>query len=105
MATVPDIGDSFEAIANKYGVTVRELVGANPQLLKTGEQLTVAASAAIPSENSGGSASGQRTHTVRSGENLTIIAVKYGTTVAAIAAANGIVNINALGVGQVLIIP
>ena len=44
-------GDSFESIANKYGVTVRELVGANPQLLKTGEQLTVPAAAAIPSEN------------------------------------------------------
>jgi hypothetical protein len=28
-------GDTFESIANKYGVTVRELVSANPQLLKT----------------------------------------------------------------------
>ena len=30
-------GDSFESIANKYGVTVRELVSANLQLLKTGD--------------------------------------------------------------------
>ena len=35
-------------IANKYGVTVRELVSANPQLLKTGEQLTVPVAVAIP---------------------------------------------------------
>ena len=27
-------GDTFESIANKYGVTVRELVSANPQLLE-----------------------------------------------------------------------
>jgi putative chitinase len=98
-------GDSFESIANKYGVTVRELVGANPQLLRTGEQLTVPVAVAIPSDNGGGTGSGPRTHTVKAGENLTIIAIKYGTTVAAIAAANNIVNINSLSVGQVLTIP
>ncbi len=98
-------GDSFESIANKYGVTVRELVGANPQLLMTGEQLTVPASVAIPSENGGGTGSGPRKHTVKVGENLTVIAIKYGTTVAAIASANNIVNINSLSVGQVLTIP
>jgi lysozyme len=98
-------GDSFESVANKYGVTVRELVSANPQLLKTGEQLTVPAAVAIPSDNGGGIGSGQRTHTVRAGENLTIIAIKYGTTVAAIAAANNIATINNISVGRVLIIP
>jgi GH25 family lysozyme M1 (1,4-beta-N-acetylmuramidase)/LysM repeat protein len=98
-------GDSFESIANQYGVTVRELVGANPQLLKTGEQLVVPVAVAIPSDNVGGSGFGPGTHTVKAGENLTIIAIKYGTTVAAIAAANNILNINSLSVGQVLIIP
>jgi GH25 family lysozyme M1 (1,4-beta-N-acetylmuramidase)/LysM repeat protein len=96
-------GDSFESIANKYGVTVRELVGANPQLLKTGDQLTVPVAVSIPAEN--GAGPGQRTHTVKAGENLTVIAIKYGTTVAAIASANNIVNINSVSVGQVLIIP
>lgn len=98
-------GDSFESIANKYGITVRELVGANPQLLKTGDQLAIPAAVAIPAENTGGQGPGQRTHTVKAGENLTVIAVKYGTTVAAIAAANGIININNISVGQVLVIP
>jgi len=97
-------GDTFESIANKYGVTVRELVSANPQLLKTDEQLTVPVSVAIPSEDRGGSTS-PRIHTVKSGENLTVIAIKYGTTVAAIASANNITNINNLNVGQVLVIP
>ncbi len=98
-------GDSFETIANKYGLTVRELVAANPQLLKTGDQLTVPAAVAIPSDGGGGTPNGQRTYTVKAGENLTIIAVKYGTTVAAIASANNIVNLNNISVGQVLIIP
>jgi GH25 family lysozyme M1 (1,4-beta-N-acetylmuramidase) len=97
-------GDTFESIANKYGVTVRELVSSNPQLLKTGDQLTVPVAIAIPAEDNGGSTT-PRTHTVKSGENLTVIAIKYGTTVAAIASANNITNINNISVGQVLVIP
>ncbi len=45
------------------------------------------------------------THTVRSGENLFRIALTYGTTVDALAAANGIVNPAQIYAGQVLIIP
>ena len=96
-------GDSFESVANKYGVTIRELVSANPQLLKTGEQLTIPVAVTIPGEGEGDSA--PRTHTVQAGENLTVIAIKYGKTVAAIASANNITNINNIKVGQVLIIP
>jgi lysozyme len=98
-------GDTFESVAIKYGLTVRELVSANPQLLKTGEQLTIPASVAIPDEDDDGPPPTPRTHTVKPGENLTVIAIKYGTTVAAIASANNITNINNISVGQVLIIP
>ena len=98
-------GDSFESIANRYGVTVRELVSANPQLLRTGEQLTVPVAAAIPLENGTGSVSTPRTHTVKAGENLTMIAIKYGTTVAALASANSLLNINNISAGQTLVIP
>lgn len=97
-------GDSFEAIANKYGVTIRELVAANPQLLKTGEQLTVPLAVAIPSESENGSTS-KRTYTVKAGDSLTSIAIKHGTTVAAIASLNNITNINNISVGQLLYIP
>jgi LysM repeat protein len=96
-------GDSFETIANKYGVTVRELVSANPQLLKTGDQLTIPVAVAIPAESE--STPAQRTHTVKPGETLTALAIRYGTTVAAIASANNITNINNISVGRVLIIP
>lgn len=104
-------GDSFESIANKYGVTVRELVSANPQLLKTGDSLAVPAAVAIPAEGETGSTGGgsgsssPRTYTVKSGDSLYAIAIKYGTTVASIASANGILNVNNISVGQVLVIP
>lgn len=48
---------------------------------------------------------GQLTHVVRSGENLSMIARQYNTTVQAIAQANNITNPNVILVGQVLIIP
>ncbi len=97
-------GDSFEAIANKYGVTIRELVAANPQLLKTGDQLTVPVAVAIPAQDGGRSAT-KRTYIVKAGDTLTSIAIKHGTTVAAIASLNNITNINNISVGQLLYIP
>ena len=101
-------GDSFESIANKYGVTVRELVNANAQLLKMGDELTVPVAVAIPNESGGGAPSVPRQqikHTVTAGETLYVIAIKYGTTIAKIAHANNIANPNLIEVGQVLIIP
>jgi GH25 family lysozyme M1 (1,4-beta-N-acetylmuramidase) len=109
-------GDSFESIANDYGVTVRELVTANPQLLITGDKLTIPVAVAIPQESasststtgSGGagtSPTSTRTYTVKAGDTLSAIAIKHSTTVAAIASANNITNINNIKVGQVLIIP
>jgi len=47
----------------------------------------------------------QLTHTVQAGENLFRIALKYSTTVDAIAQANNITNPNIVFVGQVLVIP
>jgi LysM repeat protein len=44
-------------------------------------------------------------HVVQWGENLTRIAWQYGTTVWAIAQANGIWNVNYIRTGQVLLIP
>jgi putative chitinase len=44
-------------------------------------------------------------HVVQWGENLTRIALHYGTTVWAIAQANGIWNVNRIYAGQVLFIP
>ncbi len=105
--------DTFESIAIKYGVTVRELASANLQLLKVGETLNIPVAVAIPQESESGSGSGggggssspKKTHKVKPGETLSAIAIKYGTTVAAIASENNIKNINRISVGQVLVIP
>lgn len=51
------------------------------------------------------STGGTCTHTVVRGDNLFRIALRYGSTVEAIAAANGITNISLIRVGQVLTIP
>ena len=51
------------------------------------------------------SASGQMVHVVQRGETLSQIARRYGTTVQAIAAANGIRNPNYIYAGQRLVIP
>ena len=50
-------------------------------------------------------AQGGTTHTVQSGENLFRIALQYGTTVDALAMANGITNAATIYAGQVLVIP
>ncbi|HHN94419.1 MAG TPA: LysM domain-containing protein, partial [Anaerolineae bacterium] len=49
--------------------------------------------------------SGPTVHTVQAGENLFRIALRYGTTVEAIASANGIANPAMIYVGQELTIP
>jgi LysM repeat protein len=103
-------GDTFEKIASKYGVTVRELVMANLQLLKVGETLAVPSPVAIPIE-SGTNQEGEKeetpakTYTIQSGDTLSFIAVKFAVTVAAIASLNNIKNINNIKVGTVLKIP
>jgi LysM repeat protein len=103
-------GDTFENIASKYGVTVRELVMANLQLLKVGETLNVPSPVAIPNE-SGTNLEGEKvetpakTYTIRPGDTLSFVAIKFAVTVAAIASLNNIKDINRVKVGQVLQIP
>ncbi|MBT2583103.1 LysM peptidoglycan-binding domain-containing protein [Planococcus sp. ISL-109] len=48
---------------------------------------------------------GATTYTVKAGDTLYSIAKKYNVTVAALAAANNITNVNLIRVGQVLVIP
>jgi len=45
------------------------------------------------------------TYTVQRGDNLTSIATRFGTSVSALAKANGIVNVNNIYAGQVLKLP
>ena len=53
----------------------------------------------------GGGSTGYTTYTVVSGDTLSAIAQRFGTTVSAIASLNGIADVNKIYVGQVLKIP
>lgn len=108
-------GDSYESIANKYGVTVRELISANLHLLKLGDVLKVPSIwFTVPHIGESETVSElprkeddppRITHTVELGDTLYMIAIRYNITVEAIAMANNIPNVNDISVGDVLVIP
>jgi len=102
-------GDTFKSVAEKYKITVNELLDANPSLLVEGAKLTIPVPT-ISKPNTGGGSGGTtntpKTHTVKQGESLGSIATKYGVTVDAIKAINSqISNPNLIFVGQVIVIP
>jgi LysM repeat protein len=101
-------GETLSEIALRYGMTVpqlRELNGiADPNRIFAGQRLRLSGEpAAQPSASIAGPAA--VVHVVAWGETLTGIARRYGSTIAVIAAANGIGNPSYLRVGQHLSIP
>jgi LysM repeat protein len=97
-------GDTLYSIARRFGTTYQEIAAANglrdPRLIYVGQRLV------IPGATSPGPMPPIQTiHTVRRGDTLWSIALRYGTTPWAIAAANGLRNPNLIYAGQQLIIP
>lgn len=88
-------GDTLSAIAAKYGTTVDNLVSlngiSNPNLIYVGQVLKI-----------NGSSASYKTYKVVSGDTLSGIAQKFGTTYQKIASDNGISNPNLIYAGQVL---
>ncbi|MBN2055189.1 LysM peptidoglycan-binding domain-containing protein [bacterium] len=94
-------GDNLTAIADRYGVDRNELARLNtlrnPNQLRIGQKLklpggaTADAAALLPA-----------THTVRRGEHLTMIAARYGISVADLKRLNNLRNANRLAIGQEL---
>ncbi|ANU10225.1 polysaccharide deacetylase [Planococcus antarcticus DSM 14505] len=95
-------GDTLYSIAKKYNVTVAALAKANNiinyNLIQVGQVLTIPNQTTAPPVTS-------VKYTVKAGDTLYSIARTYNTTVSIIAAANKITNVNAISVGQVLVIP
>lgn len=97
-------GDTLESIAYRFGTTVEELVRinnlANPNLIYIGQVLKVPGRAqAVPPP------SAVSEYIVQPGDTIWSIAVRFNTTVEAIAIANRLINPNFIYVGQKLIIP
>ncbi len=104
-------GQTLSSIAARYGVSLNAIAKANN--LRDWNVIYVGQRLRIPKKGSGASAENVQTnntrsasvHTVRRGENLSSIAVKYGVTTATLKNANGIRNANRIYVGQRLNIP
>lgn len=93
-------GDNLSEIAQRYGITPQVLANinniSNLNLIYPGQKIL------LPSKNSNSGSSGAVYYTVKSGDTLSEIAQRYGTTAKAIAKINNIANINLIYVGQVL---
>ena len=102
-------GDTLTSIAQRFGTTVAQLAaanGLNPNgILVSGRTLSVqgAASAGAGAESSSTSTSGS--YVVQPGDTLTAIAERSGTTVAQLAAANGLNPNGILVSGSTLTVP
>jgi LysM repeat protein len=106
-------GDSLSKIAKKYGVTVKAIEAVNPGIdpnkLKVGQKVTIpagtgATGAATEMTASSGTSGGEQIYIVKSGDTLSRIAKRYGTTPRAIQSANGLPTTRIL-VGEKLKIP
>lgn len=100
-------GDSLGAIAERFGVTVdqlRDWNGIKGNNIQAGQKLTIGGKSKSSSKAGSSKSAKAKSHKVRSGESLGVIAEKYGTTAAAIRRANGIKGDN-IRVGQTLKIP
>jgi N-acetylmuramoyl-L-alanine amidase len=100
-------GDTVSELALEHGVPIEEIVALNaladPDLILAGQRLRLVPAGA--DAGAGASAPTATVHVVARGENLTWIARRYGTTVAAIVTANGIANPSRIFPGQRLAIP
>lgn len=90
-------GDTLSGIAAKYGTSYQALATLNgiksPYIIIPGEKLKVSGSVSSSSTSS---------YKVVSGDTLSEIASKYGTTVAKLFSLNGLKNANYIYVGQTL---
>jgi peptidoglycan endopeptidase LytE len=106
--------DTLGKIAKKNGVTLKDLETANPLVIPTklriGQKLTIPAggsgvsSSMAPVTDSTGTSTGGEVYVVKSGDNLTKIARRYGITVRAIKSENSLTT-DHIKVGQKLKIP
>jgi len=97
---VVERGETLFIIAARYGTTVEAIVQANaianPNLIYVGQRLIIPTQGSVAPEGS---------YVVRLGDTLSNIALRFGTTVSAIAQANNISNPSLIYPGQRLIIP
>ncbi len=104
-------GDTVSHLALRYGTTTTAIIKANHldarALIRVGERLTIpeaGATTAAPATPIAPEPTAT-SYTVRAGDTVSHLATRYGTTVAAIAAANGLDSRAMIRIGQTLRIP
>ncbi|MER2030897.1 MAG: LysM peptidoglycan-binding domain-containing protein, partial [Solibacillus sp.] len=94
-------GDNLGSIAMKFGMTLAEIQSLNniadPNKIQIGQVLKV-----YSNTSGGGTSPKTTTYTVKSGDNLGSIAIKFGMTLAEIQSLNNISDPNKIQIGQVL---
>lgn len=103
-------GESLSGIAAKHGVTTAALMKANGLNSKSAARIYAGQKLTIPgkaSAKSGSKAATATTHTVKSGETISSIAMKHGLTTGQLLKANKMSNADAarLQIGKTLTIP
>ena len=104
-------GETLWQLSQRYRITLASLAQANQ--ISNKSRILVGQHLVIPGQTASQSVAPvviqpvaqQTVHTVRAGETLWRIALRYNITVGAVAAANSIANLNIINAGQRLIIP
>lgn len=93
-------GDTLSEIAAKYGTTTSALASANgisnPNKIYVGQKIKIPGKGSISS----GGGSSKQYYTIKSGDTLSGISAKFGTSVSTLCSWNGIANANKIYAGQ-----
>ncbi len=102
-------GDTLSQIAARFGVTIQSITQANnlasPDLIYADQFLEIPTAGETPPPQPSPVAptpAPGAAYTVQTGDTLSAIARRFGTTIAAIAQTNNIANVNMIYVGQIL---
>jgi len=102
-------GEHLTSIAEHYGTTIDAIARANgladPSYIRSGQVLTIPGARPDRTTPAPAPAPAPVTHRVAAGEHLTGIAAHYGTTIDAIARANGLADPSYIRSGQVITVP
>ncbi len=95
-------GDTLSGIALRYGATVSELANingiANPNLIYPGEDIRIPTNSNVNGNET--RATSKIIYTVKPGDTLSAIALRYGVSVSQIASINNISNVNLIYPGE-----
>jgi LysM repeat protein len=102
------LGDTLGSIAKEFGVTTEAIVQlnslTNPDVLMVGQELKIPGQQPASAQGGSGQTS-EETYVVTSGDTLSVIARRFGVSLAELQSLNGITNPDQISVGQTLRIP